>query len=124
MKILLLLALKTLFFVEEPSYNFGGRYTKEGTVLLTIGVQDGSYWVTFANADSTCKLSAKASVKKGILYSQIRQGEKPVTLRISAADHTNTMVVGGLRKNDRSELTNGCINGRSIAGKYTRLFEQ
>lgn len=124
MNILLLLALRTLFFVEEPSYNFGGRYTKEGTVSLTIGVRDGSYWVTFAAADSTCKVSAKASVKKGVLYSQIRPGKKPVTLLISAANHTNTMVVRGLRKNDLAELNLSCTSSNTIAGKYTRLFDQ
>jgi hypothetical protein len=123
MKSLLLLGLTTLFFVEEPSYNFGGCFSSKGDVLLTISVQDGSYWVKFTDKRGglSCELSEKASVKKGALRIQTKQGNQPITLIISPADHTQTMLVRGLRKADQYELMHFCQDSVSFADAYKRI---
>ena len=126
MKILLLLSLITLLFQEEPSYNFGGRFTKADGMTLLIDVRDGSYWATFSGKSgsdsSSCELSGKASVVKGRLHVDSRQGKQSLKLLISAADHTNKMVVRMLRKVDKASLTNNCPDGGLITGDYTRIL--
>ncbi len=124
MKSWLLLSLTTLFFAEEPSYNFGGHYSK-GSVTLTIDVRDGSYWATFTDKSDTdslsCHLSAKASVKKGNLRVQLQPGQRSITLLIRPANHTNTMLIRGLRKSDQADLMYVCPASGSLAGPYIRL---